>query len=38
MSDLTRRDFLNGAALAIVGSATPAELLAQAAAGAYPRD
>lgn len=37
MSDLTRRDFLNGAALAIVGSATPAELLAQAAAtGAYP--
>ena len=37
MSDLTRRDFLNGAALAIVGRATPAELLAQqAATGIYP--
>lgn len=37
MSDFTRRDFLNGAALAIVGAATPRELLArQAAAAGYP--
>ncbi len=35
MRTITRRDFLNGAALAIAGGFTPAELFAQGA-GAYP--
>jgi spermidine dehydrogenase len=36
MSEITRRDFLNGAALAVLSGATPAPLLAQAQTDAYP--
>ncbi len=36
MDRITRRDFLNGMAVAVVGTATPAELFAQAANSPYP--
>jgi spermidine dehydrogenase len=36
MNDISRRDFLNGFALTVVASATPASLLAQATSPPYP--